>query len=203
MRKLLRDYPNREALDRAAFQRLYEQMEKEGRSTQAAPIAIKLGRSREAADALLKSRIAVWRQIPGWDGHPEMGERARWRPDGTLTISFQSMLIDDLSTLSGLPVCDLNLSYTRVSDLRPLQGMRLHMLSLVNLRKLTDLSPLKGMPLEVFNAAGTGHIERLVATRGHEAETILRRGREKLRELSPLKGMPLENIERLHWGLQL
>ena len=125
-------------------------MDKENRVTQAAPLAVQLGNSRKAIEAILPARIAVWRNIPGW-GNKDLqmqSERVQWEKDSTLSINFEYMPIEDLSTLSGLPISKLILFYTRVSDLRPLKGMRLRRLELHTLPGLTDLSPLKGMPLE-------------------------------------------------------
>ncbi len=193
--KLLHDYQNADALDRAAFQLLYQQMEKERRSTQAAPIALKLGRSREAAEALLQSRIAVWQQIPGWDKKiPGLPNRVAWFANGTLFIALKSMLIDDLSSLIGLPISNLSLDGTRVTDLRPLQGMRLREISLLALDKLTDLSPLKGMPLESFTAGSPkAELSDLSPLAGMKLKHFSSSGKN-LRDLSLLKGMPLESL---------
>src|SRR5262249_3073725 len=52
----------------------------------------------------------------------------------------------DLSPLAGMPLTDLNLGGTLVADLAPLRGMPLASLNLTH-APVSDLSPLKGMPL--------------------------------------------------------
>ena len=59
-----------------------------------------------------------------------------------------------LEPLKGLPLRDLDLGFTYVSDLSPLAGMPLESLVLEN-TSVADLSPLKGMALKVLKIQNT------------------------------------------------
>ena len=188
--RLHQEYPNVEAFDRAAWQQLYTQMSDEGRAMQMMPIATKLGRAKDAAEAVLKARLVEWRKLPGWEKKPE-SERLQWIKDGTLVLRFGNTLIEDLSTVRGLPLSDLQLDYTRVTDLSPVQGMRLRAINLVHLRRLTDLSPLKGMPLENINSDGSSALSDFSPLAGMKLKRFSA-GSTQLRDLSVLSDMPLE-----------
>ena len=60
-----------------------------------------------------------------------------WKVDLSWVKDFQ-----DLTILEGKPVSDLDLTGTRVSDLRPLRGMPLKVLRLRECTQLSDLSPV-------------------------------------------------------------
>ena len=69
-----------------------------------------------------------------------------------------------------MPLKELNLSGTKVTDLTPIKDMQLTRLD-VGRTKVNDLSPLKGMPLGYLAIDGT-----------------------PVSDLSPLRGMPLTAI---------
>lgn len=168
-------------------------MEKEGRLTQAAPLAIKLGESKKAMDAILQAKLIGWRKIPGWDKEPE-DSRVHWEQDGTLFINFRGTQIDDLATLHGLPISRLWLNETLVSNLLPLLGMRLTEISLRGVKNLRDLSPLKGMPLERFHAEYLPEPTDLTPLSGMKLkEFLISQGH--FTNLSVIRGMPLSHVE--------
>jgi Leucine-rich repeat (LRR) protein len=82
--------------------------------------------------------------------------------------------LSDLSPLQGMKLITLNVDETMVSDLAPLEGMPLENLMFSN-TKVTDLSPLRGMPLKTINFDHT-----------------------EVSDLSPLKKMPLEVLIGRH-----
>ncbi|MBT3291565.1 MAG: hypothetical protein HN380_29750, partial [Victivallales bacterium] len=104
----------------------------------------------------------------------------------------------DISPLAGLPIVDLELTRTSVSDLSPLRGMRIGWL-VVNRwydykptgPGIEDISPLKGMPLVALGLVG----HRLVKDLSPIQECPLRYvciGNNAASDLSPLAGKPLE-----------
>ena len=82
-----------------------------------------------------------------------------------------------LSGIEGMPLTELRVLSTPISDLSPLRGMSLTSLIVYGAGgKLSDLSPLEGMPLRELNLSAMGG-ERLVE------------------DLAPLKGMPLTDLD--------
>ena len=80
-------------------------------------------------------------------------------------LNCQNTGITDLAA-KGMPLNNLNIPGTKVTDLSTLNGMiTLKWLSLGNLARLTDLSPLKGLAVEDL------HVENFKAERD---ATILR-----------------------------
>ncbi len=188
--KLLHDYPSAEAFDRAAWQQLFHQLDKEGRSTQAVPIARQLGQSRGAAEALLKARLVEWRKLPDWKKREETN-RVHWIGDGSLSLNLGDMPIDDLAALNltGLPISHLFLASTRIHDLTPLKGMLLRRLSMVFVKGPIDLSPLRGMPLEQLLADGV-ELSDLSALAGMKLTVF----HGRIDDFKSLHGMPLEDL---------
>jgi hypothetical protein len=88
-----------------------------------------------------------------------------------------------------MPLKTLYLEGTAVSDIRPLQGMRLEELSLAN-TKVSDLSALRGMPLTFLNV-GAPAVTDLTPLRGIAIKRLWLTG-TAVTDLGPLRGMPLE-----------
>src|SRR5262249_61847021 len=65
----------------------------------------------------------------------------------------------------------LSCDHTVVSDLAPLRGMALKVLSVAHCGRVTDLAPLRGMPLQLLWWGGSA-----------------------VSDLSPLRGMPLKEV---------
>jgi serine/threonine protein kinase len=189
--KLLRDYRSVEAFDRPAWQALYALMDKEGRATQAVPIAFKLGLTRDVAETLLNARWEEWRKLPGWEEKRE-SDRIKWEDDGTLNLDFNKVLIQDLSSLQGLPISILHISETRVISLEPLRGLRLRYFEANRLPQPVDISPLNGMPLESFQCE-TAAINDLSPLRGMKLRK-LRVASKNLKDFSAARGMPIEDL---------
>jgi hypothetical protein len=80
--------------------------------------------------------------------------------------------VADLEPIRGLPLKRLIVSYTRVTNLEALRGLRLEELSAEHLGTLENIEPLRGMPLKDLNLCNAGPI----------------------RDISPLEGMPLEAL---------
>ncbi|MBI3828979.1 MAG: protein kinase [Planctomycetes bacterium] len=76
----------------------------------------------------------------------------------------------DLSSLRGLPISYLQCDFANVTDLTPLQGMKLAAL-IMDCNPIADLCPIKGLPL-----------------------TVLQVSWSKVRDLAPLKGMRLSRL---------
>jgi Leucine-rich repeat (LRR) protein len=79
-----------------------------------------------------------------------------------------------------------------LSDLSPLQGMKLTSLSCSS-SQVTDLSPLKGMPLTKLDCMD-GPLSDLAPLKDMKL-TYLRFTYSQVSDLSPLKGMPLDYLE--------
>lgn len=103
--------------------------------------------------------------------------------------------ISPLRALAGLKglVCIGNVpGKGRLSDLSPLQGMRLTFLSCLD-GQLADLSPLRGMPL-TFLRCGGRRISDLSPLHGMKLEVLLCLGTQ-VSDLIPLQGMPLTYLD--------
>jgi len=109
-------------------------------------------------------------------------------------LTFLSDKASDISPVRALVKLKLlNCSGTsprkgQLSDLSPLQGMKLTFLNCAS-TQVTDLSPLRGMPL-TFLACGETHVFDLAPLDGMPL-TSLFCNVTQVSELSPLKGMPL------------
>lgn len=86
-----------------------------------------------------------------------------------LILSFNR--VQDLSPLREMPLSDLFLECNPVHNLVPLQKTKMRRLG-VNMTEVDDISPLRGMPLEYLSLHNTG-----------------------VKDLSPLSAAPLKHIE--------
>lgn len=86
-------------------------------------------------------------------------------------LAINNSLVRDLSPLKGLPISDLNLRDTGVTELDALRGMPLDRLCIRRL-PIKDISVLRGMKIAHFDAAGTG-----------------------IFDYNPLAAMPLVNLD--------
>jgi Leucine-rich repeat (LRR) protein len=104
---------------------------------------------------------------PGYNGKGEIKtENGR-----IVSVNLRSAGISDLTPFKGMTSLKiLNIEWSKVTDLTPLQGLQLTELY-CNDSKIRDLAPLKGMPLKVLTF-----------------------WRTKVSDLTPLEGMPLEKI---------
>ncbi len=110
------------------------------------------------------------------------------RPDQTLDIDLSKRPISDLTPLDGLKIGKLNLAQTGTRDLAPLRGMPLRELILAD-SLVTDLAPLIGAPLQRFDAERTP-IASLEPLRGMALEDLRIAGTQ-VHDLGPVAGMPL------------
>ena len=105
-------------------------------------------------------------------------------PDGTWELSLEDAPIADLTILSNAPVSILGLGGTIVSNLAPLQGMKLKHLLLFR-TDVSDLEPLRRMPIERLNLAKT-KVADLAPLRGAPLISLRLHGCTQIRDLSPL-----------------
>ncbi|MCY3018446.1 MAG: protein kinase, partial [Planctomycetota bacterium] len=99
-----------------------------------------------------------------------------------------AMLAKKLSALAELPVDELDLSQTGISDLSPLAHAKAHGISLPR-NSVSDLSPIKGLPLERLSL-GDNDVSDLSPLRGMNLR-LLELHRNRVSDLSPLRGVPL------------
>lgn len=120
----------------------------------------------------------------------------------------------DLQSLTGLrSLRVLNLSYTKVSDLQPLESFALGDLNLqgaavTNLKglnskalthirldktKISDINELKGAPLDGWVYLSETEVSDISALRGARIKHLFLH-RTKVRDISPLRGMPLKSL---------
>ncbi|MBI5395194.1 MAG: hypothetical protein HZA91_07870, partial [Verrucomicrobia bacterium] len=97
----------------------------------------------------------------------------------------------NIAPLQGLPLTELRLHLTQVSDLSPLRGMKLGTL-FCPATKVTDISPLAGIPLTHL-AFGATQVSDLSPLRGM-AITNLYCESTPITDLTPLQGMPLATL---------
>jgi hypothetical protein len=131
---------------------------------------------------------------PEFRGHVESGIR-----DGKVWgLGFLSDRVTDISpvrALEGLESLDCSGSAPRkgrLSDLTPLRGLRLKLLSCVE-SQVSDLEPLRGMPLEILHCRGTG-VDSLPPLEGMKLVSLTTQG-TPVSDLSPLRGMPLKWLD--------
>ncbi|MFN0018269.1 MAG: SUMF1/EgtB/PvdO family nonheme iron enzyme [Pirellulaceae bacterium] len=103
-----------------------------------------------------------------------------------------SPTLDDLRTLQGSRLRILSIRNSGVSDLKPLQGMKLQGLECSSMSKLTDLSPLRGMPLTGLSIAFTP-VQDLSPLQGMNLADLNCES-TAVSDLSLLAGMPLVDI---------
>ncbi len=90
---------------------------------------------------------------------------------GTYVSGRSNGVLSDLSPLQGMKLAVLGLTHTHVSDLSPLQGMKLTSLN-CSITQVSDISPLRGMQLAWLGLYAT-----------------------PVSDLSPLQGMPLSTLQ--------
>jgi serine/threonine protein kinase/Leucine-rich repeat (LRR) protein len=189
--KLLRDNKDNETLDDASLNALHQQMLKEQRIMQDAPLAARLGMAREVIDARLKLLLEGWRKLPAWGRLPE-NERVHYTADGLLYLSFRDTPIEDISALKGLPIATLSLESTKVVDISALHGVHLRELYASG-SLIADLSPLHGTPLQVLAVTHCSKISDVSPLTG----TPLRYCQiteTSVSDLSPLKKCPIRSL---------
>ena len=137
---------------------------------------------------------------PGFDGKVT-GAEGRGTPkieNGVVTeFGFITDNVTDISpvqALVGLKALNCSGNYRRngkLSDLSPLRGMKLNLLT-CTATQVRDLSPLEGMPLTRF-FCGFTQVSDLSSLHGMSL-TALECFSTEVSELSPLQGMPLKEL---------
>jgi len=191
----------------ASILELEQAMAAQGRYAEAFAMARRLGDSaegvRQALETQLADRAVPYRQL-------------RVDTDGTISLNLTNRPISDLSVLNGLPVTDLQIAYTAVTNLAPLRELPLRSLDVrhtplrslaglagvklerlaVSTTEISDLSPLRGMPLKYLSVARTA-VTNLGPLRGMQLAD-LRLNLAAIDDLSPLVGMPLHTLSIDH-----
>jgi serine/threonine protein kinase len=106
--------------------------------------------------------------------------------------------LTDLSPLEDLRLTDLSLNHcTQLQDLSPLQGMKLNSLSF-DMKgtggQIRDLSPLRSMPLTKLNLDNCNQVRDLTPLAGMPLSSLKLDNWLQLQDLSPLKGMKLTSL---------
>ncbi|OWK39915.1 protein kinase domain-containing protein [Fimbriiglobus ruber] len=116
--------------------------------------------------------------------------------DGVVVgLEFPAHRVTNVSPVRGLAgLRELSCAGTHdnpgwVTDLKPLAGLRLRVLSVANNIHLSDLGPLEEMPLEELYCYGTVVVDLVPLQKC--PLTILDVGSTKVTNLAPLKGLPL------------
>jgi eukaryotic-like serine/threonine-protein kinase len=135
------------------------------------------------------------RRNPGFDGKVTSSVF-----DGKVKIlGFFTDKVTDLTPVRALPDlgeldCQESVKWkSRLSDLSPLKGMKLTVLTCVA-PKLADLTPLKDIPL-TYLAFGNTQVSDLSPLKGMLLTTLGCTGGAKVSDLSPLRGMKLESLD--------
>jgi len=190
--KLLRDNKGHAELDDASLHALHDQMLKEQRLTQDAPLAARFGMARNVIDARLKLLLEGWRRLPGWDKFPEKDRVHFVDGDSALYLSIRQLPIEDIGGLKGLPVVYLTIEETKVSDLTPVIGMRLREIYAGG-SQISDLGPLHGMPLRVLAVQRCANVRDLSPVAGTPL-VYCQISETAVSDLSPLKGCPVRTL---------
>jgi eukaryotic-like serine/threonine-protein kinase len=113
--------------------------------------------------------------------------------DGQLSLDLSRTSVTDLTTLTGAPLANLNLSDAKeLVSLEALRGMKLKQLSTAG-TKVADLSPLEKMQsLRKLDLKATP-VSDLTALAGIPLKEIVLTGCP-VRDISPLRGAPLEEL---------
>jgi hypothetical protein len=98
-----------------------------------------------------------------------------------------------LAPLRGLPLTELVCTGNPVSDLSPLEGMKLYHLDLGFCPRLRNLAPLRGMPLTDLSLYCCPVVADLAPLEGMKL-TRLDLGGTDVADLHPLHGMPLSTL---------
>ena len=177
-------------LPHAGLTELFEAMQQERRTAaELLSVARLLGEENRIP-------LEVWRErLAGLPVSPErpLAARLERRADGLLSLDLSGTGISNLSALEGLPLGALNLRQCgEVRDLRPLRSLPLRELSLFD-TAVTDLSPLADLrKLETLTVpAGTTSVESL---RGLPLTRLIMQ-MTRCPDLSPLAGMPLTDFD--------
>ena len=103
-------------------------------------------------------------------------------------VQINDPAIEDISPLAGLPLLQLDLTGCHVTDLSPLQGMKLDVAYLGD-TGIRDISVLKGMPLGQLFLDHT-RVEDLGPLAGAKRLQELNLEGSKVSDLGPLKDLP-------------
>jgi hypothetical protein len=134
--------------------------------------------------ALYRKRIQI-----AWPGSETNLSLVR----GEFSMSLVESPVSDLSPLRGLPLSVLSLAKcSQVRDLSPLEGMKLRSLDLSDCVLVQDLTPLRGMPLEFLNLNACAQVKDLTPLAGMPLETLRLQGCAQIRDLAPLRRMKLK-----------
>jgi serine/threonine protein kinase len=174
---------------------LAEELTRQKAYTLAEPVtrqAAKLLDSREKLLAHYRTRLDdAWRLGPCLIFDPAGDLRFEPPDDGVL-----SRKVSDLSPLRGLPLQILSCrGLPNIRDLGPLKIMPLKHLDLAGCRGLSDLSVLQGMQqLESLNLSGCSSVSDLSPLTGVPLTTLVLAECTQVRDLRPLTAMPLKKL---------
>jgi Leucine-rich repeat (LRR) protein len=151
--------------------------------------------SRQPAPEPLPSESVAWTPERAHEAlqqrNPDYNGRALFQFENETIIAAQlsETGVTDLAPLEGMRLQGLDLGQTDVRDLTPLRGLPLRELFLESSR-VSDLAPLEGMPLTELYLNQTP-VEDLTPLRGLPLVKLNLLG-TKVRDLTPLREMPLE-----------
>ncbi len=164
--------------------KLASAMSTQGRNAEALHVTRSLGK-------IGAGQLAIWNAIIKKAG---LSQSLRVDPDGSLSLHLNGeKSLDQVSFLRGIPLNELFISGTQVSDLSPLAGMPLRNFDIGESR-VTDITPLARMPLQRIVLSGA--VTDISALRGAPLEVLLinpARGRGPS-DFSVLRDMPLREL---------
>jgi Leucine-rich repeat (LRR) protein len=116
-------------------------------------------------------------------------------------LLFSGSKIDDLTFMEGMPLEELSINVygdryfpkCKISDLKPLRGMKLKLLYAEGC-EITDLSVLKGMPLEKLLLSGCESLVSLEALNETTTLKELRLNNTSIGSLEPLSNLRLNTL---------
>jgi tetratricopeptide (TPR) repeat protein len=182
--------PEAGKLPREGLAELYSAMFEEQRSpAELLPIAKLLGEEKALLIGLWSTRL---KDLP-IPAEPTLESRLTMRGDGLLALDLSDSTIADLTPLSGMPLGSLMLQRCeKVSDLRPLENLRLKELRLIR-TSVADLTPLRGMSSLELLDLNESPVTDLSPLRGLKLTTIVL-WNVSVSDLTPLAGMPLRTV---------
>ncbi len=186
--RLLRDNAGSEELKREGQESLVSALMKQGRAVEATPLSNILGKGSDTGMAAIQARLKPLASILG----EKYGGTRLLNGSFGLDLRYKNKPIVELPHLNGLPITEVDLGGTKVSDLAPLKGLRLRSLG-ISRTPITDLSPLAGMPLEWLQADSTA-ISDLNPLKGMPLTELGLSYTHTVFDLSPLRGMALKKL---------
>jgi serine/threonine protein kinase/Leucine-rich repeat (LRR) protein len=178
-------------LSRESLSKLHLAMQEQQRpAAELMPVARLLGEEKSLVVAYWLERL---KDLPISAEQP-LAKRLTVRDDGLLKLDLSGTRIDDLKPLMRMPLGALYLDRCgQIHDFEPLTESRSLTVLHLSSTQIGNLAPLRGLPLRELNLTGT-QIFDISELRGMKLQALRLRD-TRVSDLSPLAGMPLTLVD--------